>query len=177
MGSFIWIFMYIMMFKKFVLWAFLSLTVISLFSVGFAKWLRIPATSNPHNPEVTDPCINENCEIHDKTPIQDGASSFTKLLNWIVKAPTPWEYQTSLWYVLSLIKYAINRLLWVLSFVALVYMLYCWFLIFSSWSDDKNAQKGKKWITTAAIALAWLWLSWLIISAMIWIIKVVSKAG
>ena len=53
-------------------------------------------------------------------------------------------------------------------------MIYCGFLVFSSGSDDKNASKGKKWISTAAIALTGIGLSWLIISAMIRFIQRIS---
>lgn len=96
-------------------------------------------------------------------------------LRGILKFPEKENYTTSLEYVLHLIKISINWILGILSFVALVYMLYCWFLIFSSWASDKNTQKGKKWISTAAIALAGIGLSWLIVSAMIWFITILSK--
>ena len=104
------------------------------------------------------------------------SKTFTDKLQWILHLPQKNGYETSLWYILSLIQIIINRLLWILSFIALVYMLYCWFLVFSAWSDDKNTAKGKKWISTAAIALAWIGLSWLIISAMIWFISIISAA-
>lgn len=101
----------------------------------------------------------------------------TNNLKWILQFPERSEYSTPLWYALKLIQFSINWILGILSFVALMYMLYCWFLVFSSWSDDKNMQKGKKWISTAAIALAWIWLSWLIISAMIWFINSITKVS
>ena len=99
--------------------------------------------------------------------INEWWKSFSDKLGWILQLPQKKDYATSLWYVTTLIQVLINWLLWILSFVALVYMLYNGFLVFSSGSDDKNASKGKKWISTAAIALAWIWLSRLIISAMI----------
>lgn len=101
------------------------------------------------------------------TKIDEWWKTFSDKLGWILQLPQKEDYPTSLWYVTTLIQVLINWLLWILSFVALVYMLYNGFLVFSSGSDDKNASKGKKWISTAAIALAWIWLSWLIISAMI----------
>lgn len=120
-------------------------------------------------PEGTPPVVSwkEVKGIHD----WNDAASHNIL--WIIKAPQPDNYTTTLWYVMALVQVSINWLLWILSTVALVYMLYCGFLIFSSGADDKNTSKGKKWIKTAAIALAWIWLSWLIISAMIWLITVV----
>lgn len=95
---------------------------------------------------------------------------------WILHLPQADEYKTELWYALALVKIAVNRILWMLAFVALVYMLYCWYLILSSWSDEKGAEKWKKWIKSAAIAIAWIGLAWLIISVMIWFIKVLTEA-
>lgn len=101
------------------------------------------------------------------TDINEWSKTFSDKLWWILHLPQKNEYTTSLWYITSLIQISINWLLWILAFVALVYMLYCWFLVFSSWSEEKNASKGKKWISTAAIALAWIGLSWLIVSVII----------
>jgi hypothetical protein len=117
----------------------------------------------------------------DKDPIvgkmDEWSNKLSWLLDWILHFPQRTEYATPLWYATRLIQVAINWTLWILSFVALIYMLYCWFLIFSSWSEDKNLQKGKKWISTAAIALAWIWLSWLIVSAMIWFLRLMTNSN
>ena len=86
--------------------------------------------------------------------------------------------EDSYYYLLQFLKLQINNDgLKIKPFIALIYMLYCWFLVISSWSDDKNASKGKKWIKTAAIAIAWVWLAWLIISVMIRFIGVITKSN
>ena len=119
----------------------------------------------------------------DSTPVVSGnnveeisqwSNSFSERLKWIVYLPEPWNYSTSLWYAIALIQLLVNRILWMLAFIALIYMLYCGFLVLSAWSDDGNAGKGKKWISNAAIALAWIWLSWLIVSVIIWFIRLVA---
>ena len=97
-------------------------------------------------------------------------------LQWVLRFQEREEYSTTLWYAVSLVQVAINWILWILAFVALAYMLYSWFLVLSSWADDSKAKKGRKWISTAAIALAWIWLSWLIVSAMIWFITFLSES-
>ena len=96
---------------------------------------------------------------------------------WILHLPEPNDYDTWLWYVIALIQIAINWLLGMLAVIALVYILYCGFLILSSWSDDKNVSKGKKWISNAAVAIAGIGLSWLVISAMIWFINIISRGN
>ena len=148
-------------------------TIISFFSFNFG-YCGV-ATTREFKPTKfvwdTSPGVNdEKIEVINKWP-----KIFTDKLKWIIHLPQKDEYPTSLGYVTSLIQITINRLLWILAFVALIYMLYCGFLIFSSWSDDKGAAKGKKWISTAAIALAWIGLSWLIISAMIRFINLISS--
>ncbi len=124
---------------------------------------------------VDDPMINEQGEKNKMETIPQWIAQKTNRFEWILQFPTRTDYATPLWYAIRLIQVAINWILWILAFVALVYMLYCWFLVFSSWTEDKNAQKGRKWISTAAIALAWIWLSWLIVSAMIWFINILTE--
>ena len=139
--------------------------IIFVLNVGYnAEWLSHPG-GQERKPEVHT--WKFSWEILGENPTAEGWHKLSELLNWIIHIPQPNEFETKLWYVMKLIQIAVNRLLWILSLVALIYMLYCWFLVFSSWSGDKNAQKGKKWIGTAATALAWIWLSWLIISIMI----------
>ena len=127
----------------------------------------------PHY-EDGKPIVGDTDLEEDSDPVGAWSSVFSKKIKWIITLPQPENYTTSLWYTMSLIQVAINWLLWILSFVALIYMLYCGFLIFSSWSDDKNAWKWKKWIMTAAIALAGIWLSWLVVSVMIWFINKIA---
>ena len=137
--------------------------IMSVFIINLWYCLRIWPKTEGFSWEASSPQI-EGEEIE---KINEWWKTFSDKLGWILQIPQKEDYTTSLWYVTTLIQVLINWLLWILSFVALVYMLYNGFLVFSSGSDDKNASKGKKWISTAAIALAWIWLSWLIISAMI----------
>jgi len=150
----------------------LLFTCTSILLINFSIWQWIQWWSKIPYERPTDtksPTVS-NEEVEDIGGWSKAASD--KVL-WIIKVPQPDNYSTSLSYVMALIQIAINWVLWLLSFVALIYMLYCGFLVFSSGSDDKNAQKGRKWIKTAAIALAWIGLSRLIISAIIWIINLI----
>ncbi len=114
--------------------------------------------------------------ISSADPIWSWSSLMSKKSTWILHLPQRTNYEWELWYLLAIIQIAVNWILGILASVVLVYTLYCWFLILSSWSDDKNVSKGKKWIKTAAIAIAWIWLAWLIISVMIWFIRVVTDS-
>lgn len=167
-GEFFIIYLMDMQFIKKICITLLSILWFSIISFWYC--LDTPGPSHMTFVWDSSPVI-DNQDIVD---INEWWRTFTDKLEWILHFPQKDEYTTSLWYVTSLIQVLINWLLWILAFVALIYMLYCGFLVFSSWSDDKDASKGKKWIYTAAIALAWIWLSWLIISAMIWFITLIS---
>lgn len=125
-----------------------------------------------HNNQKVNPAKLDDDEM---SSIEQSIKYENSKLNWVLQFPQKSDYTTTLWYALSLIQISINWILWILATVALIYMLYCWFLVFSSWADDKNAQKGRKWISTAAIALAWIGLSWLVVSAMIWFITMITQ--
>jgi len=68
------------------------------------------------------------------------------------------------------VRKAINRVLWILSFICLCLVLYAWFLMLTSWWDSK---KYDQWFTI--IKNAWIWLaiiavSWLIVSLICYVI-------
>lgn len=167
-------------FKK--LWMFLFGIVIAFWlNLQFTNWLCLERdhcndgfSQEEYRPSTP---IMSGDEISSTDPIWSGSKIMWDKGVWIIHLPSVTDYNTELWYFLALIKIAINWILGILASVALVYMLYCWFLVLSSWSDDKNVSKGKKWIRTAAVAIAWIWLAWLIISAMIWFIRVITKAN
>lgn len=138
---------------------------------------------NPHDPwsfrnldHGSDaPSVNGE-DVNDNGAINQWSYAISNNLSGTIEPNEYNDYKTSFEDTMTLIQTTINRLLWALAVIALVYMLYCWFLIFTSGSDDKNASKGKKWISTAAIAIAWIGLSWLIISAIIWLINNVAAS-
>ena len=69
------------------------------------------------------------------------------------------------------IKTFINRVLWMLSLIALVICLRGWFqMLTASWDEGKY----KKWFTIlkqAAIALAVIWLAWLFVTLILYLIN------
>jgi len=151
----------------------LIFNIITILAVGFGFWLKIPYLYDEFSWDSTP--IVDTWEIEDGS-IKQWSHYFSEKLWWILHLPQRDEYTSRLWYLMSLIQISINWILWILAFVVLIYMLYCGFLVLSSGSDDKNASKGKKWIANAAITLAWVGLSWLIISVMIWFINLITNA-
>ena len=163
-------------------WLFLFICIITFWiKLGYSEWALLTPYGGSRNVNISveewasTPKI-DNKEI-DENAIWEWTTHMWNKSSWIIHLPQPKEYETKLKYTLALIKIIINWTLWILASVALVYMLYSWFLVLSAWSDDKNVSKWKKWISTAAIAIAWIGISWLIISAMIRFINVITKAN
>jgi len=69
------------------------------------------------------------------------------------------------------IKTFVNRVLWILSLIALIITLRGWFQMLTAAGDET---KHKKWLTIlkqAAFWLAVIWLAWLFVSVIFWLIN------
>jgi hypothetical protein len=147
------------------IWIFLLGIILPFwFSLQYTQWWL--STGDPRDPEINEESTTK-IDGKETEDIDQWSHWMSEESKWILHLPKPENYNTWLWYVMALIQIALNWLLWILALVALVYMIYCGILVLTSWSDDKNASKGKKGIRTAAIALAWIGLSRLIVSAII----------
>jgi len=149
------------------------------FNFQYAQWLRTGPRDHDNqqrsqNKDRTSIWKIGDEEISGIDDIWSWSKAIADKSLWIINLPQSTDYENELWYVIALVQIAVNRTLWILSFVTLVYLLYNWFLILTSWSDSKNAEKWKKGISSAAIALAWIAISRLIISIMIRLIKSLS---
>lgn len=72
--------------------------------------------------------------------------------------------------VMDVVKNIINYALWMIALVALVYLIYHGFIMVTAAGDDTQYKKGLKWIKYAAIAMVGVGMSWLIVSAIFWLI-------
>lgn len=72
---------------------------------------------------------------------------------------------------MTLIRNITNFLLWILSFIVLVYVLYCWVIALTAWSNDEQYKKWLNWIKFSFLALWWIWFSWLIVSFILYLIN------
>ena len=72
--------------------------------------------------------------------------------------------------LLDTIKSTINWLLGILATIALVICLYAGFLMVTAAGDDKKYQQGITILKHAAIGLAIIGLSWLIVSVIFWFV-------
>ena len=75
---------------------------------------------------------------------------------------------------LDTVKNVINWILWILATVALVMCLYGGFKMVTSAGDEKKYWEWVKVLKYAAIWLAIIWLSWMIVSVIFWFVWTLS---
>ena len=136
-------------------------------------------------PDSKNYILNENNQqvlntdsIND--PLRDWAYNiidpvtWTGKLWWIVgvgdKISTHQNAQTK---TMDVIKNIINYALWMLALVALLYLIYHGFLVLSAAGDDTQYKKGLWGIKYAAIAIAGIGASWLMVSAIFWLLALI----
>ncbi len=74
------------------------------------------------------------------------------------------------WDTLSLIKWIINYGLGLLWLIALVYLIIHWFMmVTAAWNDEKY-KKWFQWVKYWTIALLGIWVSWFIVSLILYLI-------
>ena len=88
---------------------------------------------------------------------------------WTDESETTWSAS-----LLDTIQRAINRVLWMLSFVALILCLWWGFQMLTAAWDDGKVKSWTKILKNAAIWLVVIWLSWLVVSFVFRIINKVS---
>lgn len=76
--------------------------------------------------------------------------------------------------LLDTIRNAINWVLWILATVALCICMYWGFKMLTSWGDSKWYDAWLKVLKNAAIWLAIIWLSWMIVSVVFWFVETLS---
>ena len=76
---------------------------------------------------------------------------------------------------LQVVKNIINKLLWFLALITLIYIIIHWIMILLSWSKDDQFKKWVKWIKKAIIAIVWIWLSRFVVSLIFWLIRWITS--
>lgn len=140
----------------------------SLLVVWYAQMI-VPDSQNYILNENDQQVLNTN-SIND--PLRNGAYNiispvtWTGTLSWVVGVGDQISsHQNAQGKVMDVIKNIINYALWMLAFVALVYLLYHGFLIVTAAGDDTQYKKGLWGVKYAAIAIAGIGASRLIVSA------------
>jgi hypothetical protein len=76
--------------------------------------------------------------------------------------------------LIDVIKSFINWMLGILSLIALVVLIYGGFSMVTAAGDDGKYKKGFKILQQAGVGLAFIGVSWLIVSVIFWLLGVVG---
>ncbi len=149
-----------------------------LLTSTFWQWFELWNTSTILNTDVNDAINTDNGDwttIWD--PIREWAyqivhsSDEEHQIWWIINNDQEiTEHSVALGATLDIIKNIINYALWLLSLVALIYLILHGFMIVTAGWDDEKYKKWLAWIKYAIIAIWGIWLSRFIISFIFWII-------
>lgn len=106
-------------------------------------------------------------------PLRNWTQDITEYVNWVINEPVynSNEAQTQ---TINLIKWIANYFLSILSLVVLGYFIYNWFVTVTANWDEGKFKKWLSWIKNATIAILWVWLSWFIVSLIVYVIKVIA---
>ena len=124
-----------------------------------------------NNNPISDPLRQWIQKVIDADPenTDPGLEIWWVLNPWLIQ-----NHSTAMNSTMTIVKNLINYALWLLSLIALVYLLYHWFIIVTAAWDDTQYKKWIKWLRLATIALTWIWLSWLLVSFIFWLINYIS---
>ena len=160
--------------KKFIIASILI--VMGILSVSFGQMV-VPDSQNYILNESDQQVLNTQ-GISD--PLRDGAYNMIQPDNGTGTVGVLWadeakitSYQNAQTRTMGIIKKALNYLLWSLSLIALIYLIYHGFLILTAAGDDAQYKKWLSGIKYAAIAISGIGASWLIVSIIFWLINLI----
>ncbi len=118
----------------------------------------------PYDVDMSNTTNADNLDIWEivKTDAIQPSNSVLNKLYWLfgLQWPTYTQWDKKAEYY---IKMVLNMVLWLVSFVSLVLIIYSFYLIFFIKQEEWVA-KARKILIGVFIALAFMWLSWLIVS-------------
>ncbi len=118
----------------------------------------------PYDVDMSNTTNSDNLDIWEivKTDAIQPSNSVLNKLYWLfgLQWPTYTQWDKKAEYY---IKMVLNMVLWLVSFVSLVLIIYSFYLIFFIKQEEWVA-KARKILIGVFIALAFMWLSWLIVS-------------
>jgi len=146
----------------------------TLLVVWYAKMV-VPDSQNYILNENDQQVLNTQ-NIND--PLRDGAYNIVSPVTWTgalsgVVSDKISSHQNAQGKTMDVIKNIINYALWMLSLIALVYLIYHGFLIVTAAGDDTQYKKWLSWVKYAAIAIAGIGASWFIVSAIFWLLALI----
>ena len=124
----------------------MGLALISSSSLAF-----VSASADPTNPKITAQGFWLNADYSKSIGVAGAGDNKTNNL-------------------LNVVKNFINFVLWLLGLITLIMLLWWGFNMVTSAGDDKKFWDGMKILKNAGIGLAFIALSWMMVSMIFWVI-------
>lgn len=158
--------------KKLFWFLFFVLTVLFGFSYVSAEEVNFPyQIESSSQLKWTDESIDISKILVDDS-IKPSDSIFGNLFSFFKLSGT--QYDTWTWKALNYVKWILNILLGLVWFVSVILIIFAFYLIFVTKSEEAVG-KAKKILTWVAMALLLLWASWLITSFLFYIYGQIIK--
>ena len=77
--------------------------------------------------------------------------------------------------LVNVIKWWVNWVLGILALIALVILMYGWFLMVTAAGNEERYGKGRTILKQAALGLFLIGLAWFVISIIFWLVNVTSE--
>lgn len=153
----------------------MTFSLLSLLSLTYAAQTAPSTDENILNKD-----FQNVLEVQDiKDPLRDWAYGIIwadnadpdKKIDSIMETWKITQHKTAMDSTLWLVKKSINYLLSFIWLVALLYLIYHGFLMLTAAGDDAQYKKWLKSLKYAAIAILWIWISWLFVSLIFWLVS------
>lgn len=153
-----------------------------IFCIGCSIWCightQIISTFEPlHQHETIYSTSLDNLIITTgiNDPLRSGASYIIQYVSGARYSGQIDSFENASQITLTFISYVINRFLGLLAFVALLYLIYHAFMVLISYNSEEKVSEHRSAIYISAIVIIGIWFSWLIISAMFYIVAIITE--
>lgn len=76
----------------------------------------------------------------------------------------------------NVVKWWVNRVLGILALIALLYLMWGWFQMVTSWGDDDAYGKGFTILKHGATGLILIGIAWFIVSIIFWLVNKITES-
>ena len=144
--------------KKIILFLFLLFPFFS-FSNDFPYW-------SPSDKEFTENATSDVSEV-----ANNQITEWWWVLDNILQSFWMWDHTQNDWSAVSYVQTVVNYFLIIVSFIALVVLIYGFYMMLFVAHLEEWFSKAKKYILNSTIALLVMWTSWFIVSFILYIVS------
>ena len=163
------------MLKKYILIMTLTL-IISICGNCFALkpiwkeiWIKILTEDNA---DIVVPPEDHAIMKWTHTAVQSEGHKITNISNTNTTILSQEEAENK---TLDMIHRLINRVLWILAFVALIVVIFGGFQMVTAAWDDAKYKSWKTALKKVSIGIIWIWISWLFVSLAFRFVDIITK--